>query len=430
MDKRRSLLGNRAYRWWFIADSACALGVSQQALYMTLAGFDLMRSVVGAGAISMCALLLQRVLTLVGGTVIDRHDRTALLLLYASVQCLIWAMLSELMGGDLLSSAGYCAVIMISSGVSGMLGGSSDALLREVVSDDRYVEARGANEMRDAAFAMMGAPLCGVLYMVGPWAPPVLMSLCFAIASIAAGALLLMRREWSAPGAREMNRGYVCAGGTADVVLAEPAFGKATMRDMRKERSFFNDFFDGLTWFAGNAYAVRVVAVMALVTFAFGIMQYGAQLHLLNSGSSSEEVGFLDAFSCVAVWVGSFFSMRVGARRGAGFSMSAAVVSYGVAAAVLLLRGDFVAIVLALVACSLPMPMLAASVQGDVFLNAPVGMQGRLRAILVSAVQILSAFSSLVAGFGIEAGGTVLLAVLIGLPVLVASVVYKDKDAC
>lgn len=430
MSKRRGLLGSRAYRWWFIADSACALGASQQALYMTLAGFDLTKSVVGAGTFSMFALLLQRVLTLVGGTVIDRHDRAGLLLLYASAQCLIWAVLPALMEGGLLAAAGYCTVIMASSGVSGVLGGSSDALLREVVSGDRYVEARGANEMRDAAFAMMGAPLCGVLYMIGPWAPPVLMSLCFAIAFIAAGVLLLMRRGEADSSAREMDRGRICAGGTADVVLAESGPGKATMQDARKARSFFGDFFDGLTWFAGNTYAVRVVAVMALVTFAFGVMQYGAQLHLLNSGSGSEEVGFLDVFSCIAVWVGSFISIRVGARRGAWFSVRATVVSYGVAAAVLLLRDDFVAIVLALVACSLPMPMLAASVQGDVFLNAPVEMQGRLRAILVSAVQILSAFSSLVAGFGIEAGGTVLLAVLIGLPVLVASVVYRDRRVC
>ena len=391
-DAEKSLNSHNAfgkrYMTWFLSDSLSACAQSIEGVYLSLLVFDACGSVVTAGLVVSIIAIAQRVSTFLGGAIVDAFNRKHLLMLYALLQTIIWFAVFVIVscGGLLLLPLFLAACI--SALVEGLLGGSSDALLREISVGGQYIKARSANEGRDAGIAMIGASAGGILFTFSRSLPALIMFVCFALSLVAAVAL---------------------AGSHSTPFEAEGVGGCRPLFLLRGS-------VDGIKWLHKSHSFVCTVLPMTLLNMSFGLVQYGAQLALLQSGASPASVGVLDALVCGAT-IGSSI-MVVSCEWCRSLKLPTVLLLIGI------VSGTVVACVFAVslwslalfVICyAISLPMLSAVVQGKFFSNVPLELQGRARAVLIVAVQMPTSLASYAAGLIIQGAGVAALSVLAGL---------------
>ena len=174
---------------WLLSDSLSACAQSIEGVYLSLLAFDACGSVVTAGLIVSIIAIVQRVSTFFGGAIVDAFNRKHLLILYALLQAMIWFAAFAILACGGLWLPLLLLAACISALLEGLLGGSSDALLREICDGEQYIKARSANEGRDAGIAMIGASTGGILFAFSRSLPALVMFICFALSLVAAVAL-------------------------------------------------------------------------------------------------------------------------------------------------------------------------------------------------------------------------------------------------
>ena len=379
---------SKSYMTWLLSDSLSACAQSIEGVYLSLLAFDACGSVVIAGLIVSIIAIVQRVSTFFGGAIVDAFNRKHLLILYALLQAMIWFAAFAILACGGLWLPLLLLAACISALLEGLLGGSSDALLREICDGEQYIKARSANEGRDAGIAMIGASTGGILFAFSRSLPALIMFICFALSLVAAVAL---------------------AGSHAAPFEVERVDGRRPLVLLRGS-------VDGIKWLHESHSFVCTVLPMALLNVSFGLVQYGAQLALLQSGASPASVGILDTVVCGAA-IGSSI-LVVSCKRCRSLKLPIALLLIGIVlgtAVTCAFEVSLGSLALFVICYAISLPMLSAVVQGKFFSNVPLELQGRARAVLIVAVQMPTSLASYAAGLLVQEAGAVALSVTAGL---------------
>lgn len=369
-----SLFREGSYRWWFCADSASATALALKSLAVSLLGFSLSRSLVAAGSLTTLMLIVQQCGAFFGGVVIDRHNRTVLVVINSVVGLLGWGGIAILDAEGKLSFAVFTLTICTVSGVNGLLGKTTDAMLRSIVPVRRYAQARSINEGRDATIGMIGAPLSGMLYALAPWIPFAAMSLLYAVG----GATILPAGRTCAHDAEQLNR---------------------------RAHGFWSDLRDGLVWVLRRKTLLFLMGIACLMNFAASGMQYAIQLQLVNEGVSSVLIGYIDVGVGIGLLLGSLIATRVSDSAKVGHTLIATLLCY-IACALPMTWSDSYWLLLVCAAFAfMGFPLFNAVTMGFIFAKTPVGLQGRVSTTIGIPAQLLSVLTSSIAGMTIISWG-------------------------
>lgn len=164
---RDSLWRDRGYLAWLASDTSSALATSVQGFVLPLVVLLMTGEPALAGVVAALGMGARVLTTLVGGVLADRHDLRRLMILGGAAGALVLTLMALAYAAGLGVVA--LAVLNVAGGVrSGLFGSASNAALRQAVPPSLLPRAMSANQGRDAALAMGGGPLGGLLLGVGP----------------------------------------------------------------------------------------------------------------------------------------------------------------------------------------------------------------------------------------------------------------------
>lgn len=162
-----SLWRERSYLTWLASDTSSALASSVQGFVLPLVVLMLAGDPAVAGGVAAAGLGARMLTTIVGGVLADRHDLRRLMILGGALGAVVLTLMAVAFaaGSGMLA----LAVLNVVAGVrSGLFGSASNAALRQAVPAALLPRAMSANQGRDAALAMGGGPLGGLLLGLGP----------------------------------------------------------------------------------------------------------------------------------------------------------------------------------------------------------------------------------------------------------------------
>lgn len=376
------LWGAPGYRQWFTADTATAAGVALRTLAVSLAGYAVSGSMVAAGWLGTASMIMQQVFNLFGGTFVDRHDRKTLICINASVGLLCWGSVTVLMVTGTLSFPLLLIITAAASGVNGLLGSATDAMLKSIINIRDYPKARSINEGRDALVNMAGSPISGFLYGLGPWVPFLTATVMYALAGVAATRIPAPR-----PAAGQGDHGDG----------AEPT-GEPERGEAHGGNSFMQDLVEGWAWTLRRRTLIVIFLAAGLLNFGVNGIQYAIQLHLIANGTNTTFIGFVSGGIFLAMLVGAAAASRLSNVVSVGAAVCVTFVFICIAALPMVFTDNYWIILVANSILGLPFPMVNATLLGFVFAKTPAHMQGRVAATLNVPTQALTAFCSAAAG--------------------------------
>ncbi|MFT8704493.1 MFS transporter [Bifidobacterium aquikefiricola] len=368
-----------AYRRWFAADTASAAGLALRGIAVSMVAYQISGSTALAGLLGTLSQVVQQAAAVFGGTLIDRHDRRTLVVLNAAVSGCGWLVVCVLLISGRLSYLAFLIVCCLLSMINGLLGKATEAMLRSIVSVERYPQARSINEGRDATVSMAGGPVGGLLYAMVPFLPFLTMTALYAIAGASAlcipsGKALRGRQQ----GAEESDS---------------------------SDTAFLHDLIEGWKWTVHQRLLVSLVAVACLMNFGINGMLYAIQLHLVSNGTNPARIGLIDTGTGIVILCGSLISTRIATRMPVGIALICTLACYTVCMAPMLFTDNYTIVLLCSSAAFLPFPLFNATAMGFIFAKTPVALQGRVSTAVSIPAQALSMFTQLLAGLLLPVGG-------------------------
>ena len=201
------------YPSWFTSDTASAIGAAMQGFGVSLVAYKISGSLIAAGWVPTLTGIVRQLANVLGGTVVDRHDRKHLVIANCITGVLLWGATGILLLAGALTFSVFLAIMLTSSLFTGCLGGATDAMLRSIIDIREYPKARSVNEGRDATVTMIGNPVGGMLYSFGAWVPFIISAILYMIAGISASQIriskkMTMRSKFSSENDTSGRGGY------------------------------------------------------------------------------------------------------------------------------------------------------------------------------------------------------------------------------
>ncbi|MGP9649106.1 hypothetical protein ACT3TP_01320 [Glutamicibacter sp. AOP38-B1-38] len=156
-----------AYRRWWAADTSALLagGIYQFALPLLLLAAT--GSPAQAGALAALGLLARTSLTMAGGAMADRAERTRMIVLGGLTGAALSGALAVAAWTGTLGASLLCVAHVLMELRSGYFSSASNAALKDAVHPGQLGRAMAANQGRDATLALASAPLAGMLLSFG-----------------------------------------------------------------------------------------------------------------------------------------------------------------------------------------------------------------------------------------------------------------------
>ncbi|MCT1656592.1 MFS transporter [Brevibacterium luteolum] len=359
------------YWWWFGSDSAAAASAGTRDFLVPLLALSVSVSAAQAGMVSTIQLLLTQALLIPGGLVIDRFGRRGLVTVNASVNAVVLLFLSALaLTGNLTLPVLIGAAIIL--GVcTGLFGEASDALLRSIVTQERYPKAITVNEGRDAALRLAAAPAGSALMGIASG----LGLLISGVFSAIAGVLITRVRGISGP-------------------------------QNQKETTVRSQVAEAYTWLKGTRRAVLLAMLVGSVNFSVAGVMTTTQFAIFLRTREALDVGIITMSAGISVIVGAVLAQAVLDRVPTGILIPALFAWLGAGMTTLAFFHTGAALVVVLMATFLGVPSLNGAMSGFFFSSTPDELQGRVHAILASFTLGLGALAPAVAGFVLQHWGT------------------------
>ncbi|WP_418969281.1 MFS transporter [Alloscardovia omnicolens] len=370
MEEQKKWWASSDYVSWFTADTASAIGLSLRALALSLLGLSITQSAVLAGWLGSLSMVVQLIMTIFGGTFVDRHSRKMLVIVNAICGSLIWSCVGILFYWHMLNFKILLVLSLVASGINGFLSSATDALLRSVIEIEYYSQARSLNEGRDATISMLGNPISGFLYTLHP-AVPFLISAVFYFLS---GAASIRIKEQYADAQKKYTQGS----------------------DNRT--SFIADFTDGWSWTFHKPLLMNIILTASLMNFAINGIEYSIQFHLASEGKPATAIGFISTGIAVSMLLGSVIAGALSNKVSVGKIVCCSYLFMCICALPLIMTDKYWIIFIFNSFLGLPFPLINATVLGFVFTKVPENMQGRVTVTLTVPAQVLSAFCGAAAG--------------------------------
>lgn len=364
MDGSLWRIGN--YRNWFVSDTAEALAKSMRAFAVPLIAFEISRSESVAGVLTAIESTLVMALTPIGGGLVDMLDRKKMMRLlgFAGFALSLATALMLWLGPDI---AALCVLIVLFGVVTGLLGGSNDAILKSLIPETLFPGAQAVRESREAALDLSGGLVSGLLYSLSSAAIFVASSLSYLTSAVAASSI-------RTPSPHRPDDASDRNGPRANPL---PAFAR--------------HLHEGWRWCSRRPTFLAAMLVGAFVNVSFVMLVTGSQIMLAASGTSSVLIGLISTGMGVSALIGSLLAIRLVNRVRTGLLIVLCLAFITACFVPLLFRGSFPCILAMTSLVGLPVPALNAALYGFLFGKTPEDMQGRASAVFETSVGLASA---------------------------------------
>jgi MFS family permease len=365
-----SLWRSRSYWVWLLSDTGQAVGSSLQFFLIPLLVVLVSGDAAVAGTVAAIGLGGRIATTLVGGVLADRHDLRRLMVISGLAAAVV--VVAILAAIELEVGLVALAALNLLAGVrAGLLGGASNAALKQVVRPEVLPTASAANQARDAAVSMGGAPLGGVLLGIG--AVPAL-GVTAAAYLVSAASALLMKGDFR------------------PVRATEPS-------SIRREIG------TGLRWLWSRPELRRVMAVALLLNLGLNGAVTTLLYHLATTGEAPARIGLVSTALGLGMLLGALVAGQVVQRVPSGWVAMVGLSLAGLSMVALPFAPDFWSTLAILTVGILGAPSANAAIIGYLMHQTPRAVLGRV----MSAVELVAAgampLAPILAGWGLAAFG-------------------------
>lgn len=293
-NEHTSLSRNPDYRNWFVADACTSATMSIRDFVLPLMAQNLTGSPALATLLSSITQLTSGVLRLPGGVLQDKVDRRKLLTTFALIGLGVYGLAAVLVSNASIAYMALIVLALLLGARSGLLGDTSNAMLRGLVPDNDLPRAMSLNYSRDSVIDLACSPVGGFLLSLGNWAPMTANALLSLAQAVAA---LRIKHYWKPEHINE----------TAN----EPADGTAVTSHVilgTQLRTFATDATAGLRWIFTDSFQRRRLCASVLM---FPCMQAVFDLTILDVNTAGTKESLLAATllslaTSVGVLIGSF----------------------------------------------------------------------------------------------------------------------------
>ena len=374
---RRSLWRGSDYGWWFVTDTSGALGGGIMDFALPLVALAITASPAQASTTRAVLLVASAVLSIPGGIVIDRYDRRRLLVIWGVGGFVIYAAAAALGAAGLLVFPVLLVVAALIGARSGLLGGTSNVMLRGVVADRDLPEAMSLNQGRDAVLELSGSPLGGALMQLDRYAPFWASGLLNLLAACTA---LRVRRYWR----------------------RDPKAGESTEGTETDPVPRWRDAFAGLGWVLRVPFQRKAVLASALLMAAFNAFILITIMDIVSAGTNAAVAGLLNTAVGLGMLSGAMISAALVNRLPGGAIVVAFFGCATVSVAGAALSAPFAAKLAFLVFGLLALPAGSAAIGGFQAMLIGRDKLGRTYAGIGLIEDVVSPAMTLLAGFGLQ----------------------------
>lgn len=369
-----------------------------------------------AGGLRSLTAFLVAAMAIIGGVIIDRHDRRFLLLLSSALGAVIFAIFS-LWAIAFGVTVGMLTALAIITGVKfGILGNTSNILLRDVVSKEELPEAMSINQGRDAAVEIAGSPLAGFLIGIKPVVPLIAEAVLNICAFISAFFIRI-------PGRKATDKGPAKASATEHNGEGDTA-GHSRWE---KVKTTFLDAWVGLGLIIHNPIIRRVAfASVTFSPFLNGVLLL-LIFHTLETTDSAVSAGLVNTGVAIGVMIGALIAAKIVKRVPTGtIALIGFLFPIPFAIAALLVPTLWGRVVL-LTPLLLMLPAGNAAFGGFVMHLIPHSQMGRYFAVLQVLELVVTPAVMFFVGYGLDRYGDIVTgAVLIaGMCSVVIAIMYR-----
>lgn len=364
--RRTSLLCNRDYCWWFVGDSAGQLGVAMRTLALSYLAFHLTGRISSSGVLGTATAATTIVVAILGGAVVDRMDRRRAMVCHGVGGMVVWGTGTIVLVAGAMTFPILLAIAFGSALLGGVFGEATNAALRSIVSTPDYPAAQAANQGRDGAIAVIGAPLGGALYTLRDWLPFVAPVLCFGILTVAALRI------------------------TTDLHprRSEDKSGPGVLRDIA----------EGFRFVVAHKRLLRILVMMIFINLGFSGLMTAMILNLVNLGTAPVQVGLINTAVGISAILGSAVATWLVDRIPTGRLLVSISLLGVIVLSPLLISQGYWTVLVAESAVMFLVPAVNAGIVGYAFALIPPELQGRVGSV-TNLANIFAALSAAVAGW-------------------------------
>lgn len=406
----RSLLRQRDYLAWLLADTSWQFGSSIRSFAMTLIAYAVTGSYAQAGVVATTTMVAGVVTILPGGVLVDRIDRRTSLVAAGLLRAFFYSLAALAWWAGMLTLPVLIGVGVVTGLVTGLFGTASNAALRSVVGRDELPRAIAANQGRDAAVNLSAPPLSGLLMGVSYALP-------FAAAAI--GALLqVVTTRFIRADLRPAGVGSADSGQQTDTGPVPRSRLQALRRLPASARRTGADMVSGFAIFSRSRLLRHLVPAIVCINMGFGALYTGLTLILQGQGVAPWRIGLIDSALAGGMLLGALVAPRLIARIPTGrLSLVLFLLAILVILPVAVTRAQPVVLV-SFASLGLLLPALNGGIVGYMQGMVPGSQQGRTMAALALANELGIAVVPVVVGAGLQwigAGPTMLATIAVFL---------------
>lgn len=373
---------NNNYYRWLVADTSSQLGTSirQFALpvLVVLAG----GSNTQAGTLFAVSSLMVGILALVGGVIIDRYDRRKLFLIFSALGVIIFGSASLWLLLNPVTWALLLLIAILTGTRSGLLGNTSNVMLRHIVPSQELPRAMAVNQGRDASIELGGPLLGGLLAGFGALATFLTEAVLGLIALVNVYFLPRCAPGEEAPG--EGGAEPAKAAGTSSQIAQAGATEAPNVwrRAATKVWDLLVEAAGGVLVIKRNSILLITVLTSALFFPLLNGVIFALVLSAVNSGRAPVSAAFLNGAVAVGVLLGSILAGYLTQKLRTGHIIMMAFILPVIFATLALLAQDFWLRLLALAPMLVLLPSGNAAFGGFMMKLIPKDMLGRVFAFL------------------------------------------------
>ena len=286
-----SLWKGTDYGWWLVSDTAGALCDSIVAFAVPMIVLSLTGSPSMSSAAQGVWVAMQVALMIPGGVVQDTYDRRKLMIWWGGSGAALCALAAFSLSGPGFGWPVLVAVACLLGVRDGIVGNTSNAMLRGVVPDEQLPHAMSLNSARDSLVGLIGGPCAGLLLAVGRTVPFV--AGC-ALGAASVASTWRIHRYW--------KRDEGAAAKTPDADTSENG-DSCGMRHRVVAR--LSDACSGLRWLLTDGFQRRLTISAAVVVGGGNSFLLLMMMQISQGGSRVLTAGVFDAIASAGMLVGA-----------------------------------------------------------------------------------------------------------------------------
>lgn len=368
-----TLRANPEYRRWLIGDLSLGIGAGIGMFAFPLIALQVTDSLGATGLVGFVQGVGSLIGLLPGGLLADRCERRRLRLIAGGTGILVQGVLIAVLTLGWGSLPTLAVLAFADRLRASLLGGASNAMLKQIVPAALLARAFAVNQGREAAVEMAAGPVGGVLLGLSVLCPPAA-QLLGNVGSLL--ATLRMRGRYRP---------------RTEVVAS------TRVRD---------DLREALGWALSQRIRLQLMGVSVAVNLGSNGLILTVLLGLAADDVPAARIGLLNTVLAVAILIGALVAPGLVDAVPTGGLTIIPVLVLAVLGALIPLAPGMLWIGAAYAVMGLGIAPLNASVQGFFMHITPVAMQGRIGALTSLVSMGLMPLAPMIAGWGLELAGT------------------------